>query len=593
MHVNLKVKVIGLVALPLIASCFYSALYLQHQWTVLRQSEEIVENGKLIKVNSALIHEMQVERGKSVLFLSGKLEWPQLEEQQKLVDSRRNAVLEQFQKVELAEKAGEIVSHVKEDTEAIRAVIKAKSLAVPEAIKKMSELISHMIDLDVLAAADEPLNGIEMNFMSLVTLEMGKEFGGLFRASFTNVLSADKPLSFLQVSSLENLRTGVSLNFDSPTLMISTEARDSLAEFKKSADWQKVQEIYAKVISRASEGGYSEDPHAFFQAITKPLNTIGGIITSEVERVESRLQQLRTEALRVFVFTLAVVAALLAAVISLAVIMIYTLTKALHKTVANLSEASQTISSGSQQLTAASQQVANGAVDSASALEEVVASMEELSNTVVQNAQRAKLAAELSSRGRDIVESGKTEVGQLVAAMREIAQSSKKIGEITNVIDDIAFQTNLLALNASVEAARAGEQGKGFAVVAEAVRSLSQRSSVAAKDITALIHESSQQVDEGSKKAESSGEVLARIVTTIADLSKINTEISIASEDQSAGIGEIRKTINELDSSTQQNASAAEEVSALSDQMSQQTTSINELVHVLSWLVDGSESKSV
>ncbi|WP_415064229.1 methyl-accepting chemotaxis protein [Bdellovibrio sp.] len=592
MQLSLKMKVVGLIAIPLIASCCYGVLYLQSQWNVLRQSKEIVENGQLLKVNSELIHEMQAERGKNVLFLSGKIDGSQLEQHRKVVDQKWDAVLNQFHKVKLSAKASELIDLTQKDLQSVREAVKAKSLTPPEAIKKMSLLIGHLIEVDVLASSDESLEGVEMNFMSLVTLEVGKDYGGLFRASFSNVLAADKPLSFLQVSSLENLRTGVSLSFDSPTLMISPEARAKLTEFKKSTDWLKVQETYTRVIGKASEGSYSENPTAFFDSITKPLNTIGGIITFEVEQIGTKLQAIHQKAFLAFVFTLGVVALLFVAVVVLAIVMIRSLTKALNETVASLSDASETISSGSQQLTAASQQVASGAVESASALEEVVASMEELNSIVSQNSLRAKQAADISNQGRIIVENGKGEVEQLVLAMREIAQSSQKIGEIINVIDDIAFQTNLLALNAAVEAARAGEQGKGFAVVAEAVRSLAQRSSVAAKDITVLIHDSSMKVEEGSKKAESSGEVLGKIVTTIANVSKINTEIAVASEEQSAGINQISKAINELDSSTQQNASAAEEVSAFSDQMSQQTTSINELVRVLSWLVEGTKKES-
>lgn len=592
MQLSLKMKVVGLIAIPLIASCFYGVLYLQSQWNVLRQSKEIVENGQLLKVNSELIHEMQAERGKNVLFISGKIDGSQLEQHRKIVDQKWDAVLGQFQKVKLGDKAAELVESTHKELQAVREVVNAKSLTSPEAIKKMSGLIGRLIEVDVLASSDESLDGVEMNFMSLVTLEVGKDYGGLFRASFSNVLAADKPLSFLQVSSLENLRTGVSLSFDAPTLMISHEARAKLAEFKKSTDWLKVQETYTRVVGKASEGNYSENPAAFFDSITKPLNAIGGIIIFEVEQVEAKLQAIHEKAFRVFVFTLGIVLILFVAVVALASVMVRSLTKALNVTVSSLSDASETIASGSQQLTAASQQVASGAVESASALEEVVASMEELNSIVSQNSQRAKQAADISNQGRIIVENGKGEVEQLVAAMREIAQSSQKIGEIINVIDDIAFQTNLLALNAAVEAARAGEQGKGFAVVAEAVRSLAQRSSVAAKDITMLIHDSSMKVEEGSKKAESSGEVLNKIVSTIANVSKINTEIAVASQEQSAGISQISKAINELDSSTQQNASAAEQVSAFSDQMSQQTTSINELVRVLSWLVEGAKKES-
>lgn len=592
MRLSLKWKIIGLVGLPLMASCFYGALYLFSNWKVLKQANEIVENGKLIEINSDLIHQMQIERAKTALYLADKINLSQLQEQHQAVLEKWKAVEMQLQKVNVENSAGSLFFATEAELQKFRDSVKSKALAPSEATKRITELIGQLIQIDILVASDEALNGVEMNLLSLAMLELGKEYGGQLRAGLLNVLSADKPISVVQVSNLESLRSGVNVNLDSPAMMISLDAKEKLKSFKQSTEWMSVQEIYSKVVDKASEGNYGEDPQHFYDAITKALNSLGGIVKFEVQDVAAKIHDLHAQTSRLFAFSLAAMLFLLVVILFLAMSMIRNLTKALNQTVGSLSSSAETISSGSQQLTAASQQVASGAVESASALEEVVASMEELSSIVSQNSQRAKHAAELSNEGRLVAESGKSEVEDLIIAMKEIANSSKKIEEIINVIDDIAFQTNLLALNASVEAARAGEQGKGFAVVAEAVRSLAQRSALAAKDITGLIQDSSMKVDEGSIKAESSGEVLKKIVTTIANVSQINTEIAVASEEQSTGINQISKAINELDTSTQQNASAAEEVSAFSDQMNQQTAGINELVHVLSSLVDGEEKVS-
>lgn len=149
MQLSLKMKVVGLIAIPLIASCFYGVLYLQSQWNVLRQSKEIVENGQLLKVNSELIHEMQAERGKNVLFISGKIDGSQLEQHRKIVDQKWDAVLGQFQKVKLGDKAAELVESTHKELQAVREVVNAKSLTPPEAIKKMSGLIGNLIEVDV------------------------------------------------------------------------------------------------------------------------------------------------------------------------------------------------------------------------------------------------------------------------------------------------------------------------------------------------------------------------------------------------------------------------------------------------------------
>jgi methyl-accepting chemotaxis protein len=189
-----------------------------------------------------------------------------------------------------------------------------------------------------------------------------------------------------------------------------------------------------------------------------------------------------------------------------------------------------------------------------------VASLEELSSMVQMNSDNAKQAASLSLTSREAAEKGQKEMSILIDSMSKISQSSKKIEEIIHVIDDIAFQTNLLALNAAVEAARAGEQGKGFAVVAEAVRSLAQRSASAAKDITHLIKESVNQVSDGGRLAQNSGEVLNNIVTSVKKVSDLNNEIATASSEQTAGIQQISKAMNQLDHSSQSNAASAEKV---------------------------------
>ncbi|MCW5785741.1 MAG: hypothetical protein KIT39_20725, partial [Nitrospirales bacterium] len=161
-----------------------------------------------------------------------------------------------------------------------------------------------------------------------------------------------------------------------------------------------------------------------------------------------------------------------------------------------------------------------------------------------------------------------------VVAMDEINKSSKKIADIINVIDEIAFQTNLLALNAAVEAARAGEQGRGFAVVASEVRNLAQRSASAAKEIKTLINESVQKVGDGSELVNRSGQTLGEIVNSVKRVTDIISEISAASQEQAAGIDQVNKSVMQMDQGTQQNAALVEEATSASQSMKQQATEL-------------------
>ncbi|QDK37020.1 methyl-accepting chemotaxis protein [Bdellovibrio sp. NC01] len=265
--------------------------------------------------------------------------------------------------------------------------------------------------------------------------------------------------------------------------------------------------------------------------------------------------------------------------------------KSIGKLSSRLHESSEHVTSAIFQLSQAGQNLSESASSSAASLEETVASLEEMSSMVKMNSENAKQASALSSASSESAVRGEQEMQDLLRAMEEISQSSKKIEEIITVIDDIAFQTNLLALNASVEAARAGEHGKGFAVVAEAVRTLAQRSAVAAKDITTLIKESVEKIDRGTTKADRSGEVLKSIVQSVKKVSDLNQEISTASEEQSAGIAQISKAMNQLDQSVQTNAASSEEIAGTASEINTQATIMKSATDELNVFVYGDQKQ--
>ena len=213
-------------------------------------------------------------------------------------------------------------------------------------------------------------------------------------------------------------------------------------------------------------------------------------------------------------------------------------------------------------------------------LEETAASMEELTSTVRQNAEHARQASALAQGAQEVAGRSSQVVGRVVTTMDAIQIASRRIGDITGVIDGIAFQTNILALNAAVEAARAGEQGRGFAVVASEVRTLAHRSADAAKEIKGLIEDSVLQVTEGARLAQEAGSTMADVLGSVAGVSGIMAEISSASQEQASGIDQVNQTIAQMDDATQQNAALVEEASAAARLLEEQAAELSGAVAV-------------
>lgn len=253
----------------------------------------------------------------------------------------------------------------------------------------------------------------------------------------------------------------------------------------------------------------------------------------------------------------------------------------------DLTHVSQNLAQSFNQLKGVGEGLSTASTQTAASLEETVASLEELTSMVETNTKSAQNASQKAKTTESSVITSKNEISDLIQAMSQIKGSSHKIKEIIDVIDDIAFQTNLLALNASVEAARAGEQGKGFAVVAEAVRSLAQRSALAAKDISTLIHTSVNQIEQGSKIAETSGTLFSTILENVQKTSELNGSIADASIEQNQGIHQITAAMNQLDQAAQVNAATAEELSATTLEINEVAIKVRSLTEDLQKVVRG------
>ncbi|MDP5035705.1 MAG: methyl-accepting chemotaxis protein [Alishewanella sp.] len=238
--------------------------------------------------------------------------------------------------------------------------------------------------------------------------------------------------------------------------------------------------------------------------------------------------------------------------------------ESLRQVISDVRSNSESLAQASSEVSATAQSLAQGASEQAASVEETSAAVEQMTASIAQNAENAKVTDSMSAKAAAEAREGGVAVENTVQAMKEIAS---KIG----IIDDIAYQTNLLALNAAIEAARAGEHGKGFAVVAAEVRKLAERSQVAAQEISTLASGSVQ-------KAERAGSLLNEIVPAIGKTSDLVQEIAAASDEQSAGVGQINESMAQVTQATQQSASASEELAATAEEMSGQAETLMQLV---------------
>ncbi len=254
------------------------------------------------------------------------------------------------------------------------------------------------------------------------------------------------------------------------------------------------------------------------------------------------------------------------------------MTRRVRAIISNIKVSANEVTNASAEISTSTTDLSQRTEEQAASLEQTSASMEEMTATVKKNAENAREASNLAANTQDVADRGGQVVAKTVEAMAKIEDSSRKISDIIGVIDEIARQTNLLALNAAVEAARAGEAGRGFAVVATEVRSLAQRSSQAAKDIKELITNSNGQVKDGVDLVNKAGQSLTEIVESIKRVTAVIGEIANASAEQSTGLEEINKALNQMDEVTQQNSALVEENAATAKTLEGQAKSMDDQV---------------
>lgn len=609
-----------------------SSILIFQNYQLQEKAIQLELSGRYFLVLSQLIQIVQKERGISAGVLTGKIERKELDQHRTAVDAK----IEEVKKIlpQLSESLRENTSAKLKDYFDIRLYVDNNGIAV-ESTKRFSILNENLISLQTNRSREFSLNGLENRLISQSIFEMAKENTGRLRAFVTGILAQDKAISSADLMKINMYRQGIIINLESQGLIISEQTRRDVGQVLASADWIQVAKTLENVGTRASSGGYGEDSRAYFDTITRVIDSIAKIINHESDVLIRDIQSTQSSSKFAFIAYLVCGTIGVFLITFLALRITKEAVSSLNTVANDLSQSASVVASSSEQLSSASEALSSGVTEQAAALQETVVSLDEIRAMVAKNTENSKRAKELSTVSNSEVEKGKEAVSQMLIAVDEIQRSNEaiekqvessnheltsiiqiitEIGNKTKVINDIVFQTKLLSFNASVEAARAGEHGKGFSVVAEEVGNLATMSGNAAKEIVQLLEnsiekveatvretktqighlilESKEKIDTGISTAKQCEEVLVSIAGSSSELEHVISEVATASNEQSSGIDEIAKAMNELDQVTQSNSTTASQSSSIADKLSQETKDIESFVHKLIAVVYGKKDQS-
>ncbi|MDP6977501.1 MAG: nitrate- and nitrite sensing domain-containing protein [Myxococcota bacterium] len=632
-NLSMRIKLALLLLCPVLGLAYFSWTGVVEKRSVADELAQVSDLSGLAVELSALLHETQKERGMTAGFLGSrgvkfKSELPE----QRRQTEQRVAALEQFlTSFDAASYSEELKAVLDEGLaslarrDEIRQSVTALQISTPQAIGYYTTMNAKFLGVVGFMPKLTRNAQVTRETMAYQNFLQGKERAGIERAALANTFGAGAFAlgMFRRFSALVAEQQAYMGSFRS----LATAEQVEFFEATMSGNAVNETERLRKLAFDNDPIAIADvDPTTWFGVQTKKTNLLKKVednLSESIGGLAGRLQ--RDTSAFIWVVVSAFGSSLL-----FALVILQSITRPLGRAV----EAATTIAEGDlsksletdrkdeigtllgsmekmrQQLTStigeirssvtrvrtASQEIAAGNSDlsdrissQAASVEETSSTMEQMTASVQSNSASAEKAAQLAVESGRAAEEGGHVVAEAVAAMNEIMTTSKQIGEIIGVIDEITFQTNLLALNASIEAERAGEHGRGFAVVATEVRTLAERSATAAKDINRLIATSVEQAEKGSGLVNDSGAALDRIVESVKSVNHAIAEISSASGEQATGISEINSAIGILDNGTQHNAALVEQMSAASESLKALGESLHQSTEVFV-LADGGKA---
>lgn len=616
-------RLASLMLVPLIALLVASGFLVQSAWSSRESSEVTVVLSETAARASALVHELQKERGMSAGFIGSKGQKfkSELKTQRSLADTRHLELDDFLKQKSVNGVHKELDTHLRSAHELmsqvnnIRSRIDNLSIPLKDALGHYTQTNNHLIEAVGTLPKITPNPEITATSLAYLSAMYIKESAGIERAVLANTFAQDKfgPNMYPKFLGLVEKQRIFEHQL---SLHASTDTQQNFDSAMQSAAAKKATKMRGVALANGTNGNFETNAKEWFQAQTSKINEIkvveDHIATSLIASSKQVLKNSQITFWGTSGLTLFVVMVTLwlgintirklseethTMIEALDAIASGDLTEAgidyskvggarstldlmrhkLTEITGQIQQATHTVRDNSREISEKNHSLATRAEQQAQHLETTATSMGSITQAVQQNAADASKGNLLSKDAMEHARDGQNIVSQAVNAMAEINDDSKKIADIINVIDDIAFQTNLLALNAAVEAARAGDQGRGFAVVATEVRNLAQRSAEAAHEIKSLIEASVGKVEKGSDLVNASGQSLDKIVSAVDDSQKLMNQIAESSEEQAQNVASMNDSITGLDSANQENTAMVEEVAVASRELQLQASLLSDI----------------